>query len=135
MSVAICILRVVSTLIRREACCVLGMQVLGLSTPRAHAVKALPRRLHVLHGSRVMECLFESSLDYAGVTGLFPVAMTAHEGATTAAIIISFASGSRALTAGGDAEAFILCLVSCTQAPSFFCLHPCYPKSGPGWCS
>ena len=79
-----------------------GMQVLGLSTRRSHADKALPSRPHVLHGSRVMECLFESSPDYAGVTGLFTVAMTAHEGATTAAVIISFASGSRALTAGGD---------------------------------
>ena len=87
----------------------LGMQVLGLSTPRPHAGKALPSRLHVLHGSRVMECLFESSPDYAGVTGLFPVATTAHEAATTAAVIISFASGSRALTAGGDAKAPSLC--------------------------
>ena len=113
----------------------LGMQVLGLSTPRAHAGKALPSRLHALHGSRVMECLFESSPDYAGVTGLFPVAMTAHEGATTAAVIISFAAGSRALTAGGDARAVNLWLVIRTQAPSLCCLHPCYPKSGPDWCS
>ena len=87
----------------------LGMQVLGLSVPRSHAGEALPSRLHVLHGARVMECLFESLPDYAGVTGLFPVATTAQEGATTAAVIISFASGSRALTAGGDARAPILC--------------------------
>ena len=83
----------------------LGMQVLGVSIPHPHAGKALPSRLHVLHGARVMERLFESSPDYAGVTGLFPVATTAQEGATTAAVIISFASGSRALTAGRDARA------------------------------
>ena len=97
----------------------LRMQVLGLSTPCSHAGKALPSRLHVLHGSRVMDCLFESSPDYAGVTGLFPIAMTPHEGATTAAVIISFASGSRALTAGGDARAPDLC----TRA--FFVAHAC----------
>ena len=81
----------------------LSAQVLGLSTHRSSAGKALPGRLHVLHGSRVMDCLFESAPDYAGVTGLFPVATTVQEGATTAAVIISFASGSRALTAGGAA--------------------------------
>lgn len=57
----------------------------------------------MLHGSRIMDCLFESSPDYAGVTGLFPVSLTPHDD-TSSAVIISFASGSRALTTGGPAS-------------------------------
>ena len=77
--------------------------MLGLSKRQSFTSMPLPSKVHVLHGSRMMDCLFESSPDYAGVTGLFPVSLTPHDD-ISAAVIISFASGSRALTTGVPAS-------------------------------
>ena len=75
------------------------VQVVGLSPGRSCTREPTPGQVHVLHASRVMDCLYESPPDYAGVTGLFPVSLTSQDDAT-AAVVISFASGSRALTTG-----------------------------------
>ena len=76
------------------------VQVLGLSPGLFTAKEPIPGQVHVLHGSRVMNCLHKSAPDYAGVTGLFPVSLTLQEEDATVAVVISFASGSRALTTG-----------------------------------
>lgn len=55
--------------------------------------------LHVLHGSEVVDTLFQSGPDYEGVTGLWSIPLRPAE-VCSAFIIISFASGSRAMTAG-----------------------------------
>lgn len=75
------------------------VQVLALSQRQSYTDEPIPSKLHMLHGSRVMDCLYESSPDYAGVTGLFPVSLNTQDD-MTAAVVISFASGSRALTTG-----------------------------------
>ena len=77
--------------------------MLGLSKRQSFTSIPFPSKVHMLHGSRIMDCLFESSPDYAGVTGLFPVSLTPHDD-TSSAVIISFASGSRALTTGAPAS-------------------------------
>lgn len=76
------------------------VQVVGLSPGLFSAKEPIPGQVHVLHGSRVMNCLYKSVPDYGGVTGLFPVSLTLQEDDATAAVVISFASGSRALTTG-----------------------------------
>lgn len=75
------------------------MQVVGLSSGLSGTNESSPGQVHLLHGSRVVDCLYESPPEYPGVTGIFPVSLTSQDD-TTAAVIISFASGSRALTTG-----------------------------------
>ena len=75
------------------------VQVVGLSPGVSGADEAVPGQVHLLHGSRVADCLYESPPEYPGVTGIFPVSLTSQDD-TTAAVVISFASGSRALTTG-----------------------------------
>ena len=58
-----------------------------------------PGALHVLHGCQVMDMLFKSPAEYQGVTGLWSVPVAPAD-ITSALVIISFTSGSRAMTAG-----------------------------------
>ena len=74
-------------------------QVVGLSCRPSRTNEPVPAYVHVLHGSRVTDCLYESAPEYTGVTGLFPASLTSQDDATVA-VVISFASGSRALTTG-----------------------------------
>ncbi len=76
-----------------------SVQVIGLSPGVFRANETTPGQVHLLHGSRVVDCLYESPPEYPGVTGIFPVSLTSQDD-TTAAVVISFASGSRALTTG-----------------------------------
>ncbi len=57
--------------------------------------------VHVMHDGLVVESLFRSPAIYQGVTGLWSIPFTPAD-ASSALIIISFASGSRAMTAGED---------------------------------
>lgn len=58
-----------------------------------------PGALHVLHGTQVLDTLLMSPPEYQGVTGLWSIPV-APSVATSALVVISFASGSRAMAAG-----------------------------------
>lgn len=82
--------------------------------------------LHVLHGSQVVDTLFQSAPDYQGVTGLWAIPMTPTE-VCAALIIISFASGSRAMTAGARCQC-CLCGVPIAAAVFLYSTGICHLK-------
>ncbi|BDA43226.1 probable pre-mRNA-splicing factor rse1 at N-terminal half [Coccomyxa sp. Obi] len=77
----------------------------GLSQPQVYAVSTGGLRgsdacgMRVMHAGLVVETLFKSPANYQGVTGLWSIPFAPAD-ASSALIIISFASGSRAMTAG-----------------------------------
>lgn len=74
--------------------------------------------LHVLHSSEVVDTLFQSGPDYEGVTGLWSIPLRPAE-VCSAFIIISFASGSRAMTAGTRMSKFYLETPPCSRSAAF----------------
>lgn len=72
-------------------------QVYALSGAGAEGANTC--NVRVMHGGLVVESLFTSPANYEGVTGLWSIPFAPSD-ASSALIIISFASGSRAMTAG-----------------------------------
>jgi hypothetical protein len=59
--------------------------------------------LHVLHGSHATELLYAGEPSRQGITGLWSLPAAPGE-AAAALVVISFASGSRAMTAGAPPD-------------------------------
>ena len=77
--------------------------------------------VRVMHAGLVVESLFKSPANYHGVTGLWSIPFAPAD-ASSAVIIISFASGSRAMTAGA-ASGQQLFIAGRSKRPSsaFYC--------------
>lgn len=108
--------------------CLFQVQVYAIS---GEGHPGSPSALHVLHGCQVLDMLFKSPAEYEGVTGLWSIPIGPAD-ITSALVVMSFASGSRAMTAGELSRTYHFACspvrsVLCACMPWICCSKPSHP--------